>query len=254
MATTAEAVDTTQALLNVNMMNVTKLNSTNFITWSLQVHSLLDGYDLVGFLDGTSTPPDPLITVNNQSTTNPAFTKWRRQDKLIYIGLLGTLSPSIQSLVSKTKSAAEMWKQIAATYANPSWDHIQQLRLQLKQQTKGEKSVYDYMQGPITRFDQLSLLGKPVEHEAQIKYILGGLPEEYKYVAEQVEGREAPPSITEVHEKLLNKEVKLLSLSHSTTTTGPTSANVATSRQGSFPGKSNSNRPNQSWSNNRQQY
>lgn len=46
MAANNGQVDTTQPLLNINMVNITKLDSTNFMTWSLQVHSLLDGYDL----------------------------------------------------------------------------------------------------------------------------------------------------------------------------------------------------------------
>lgn len=120
MATAAETIDTTQSLLNVNMVNVTKLTAVNYMTWSLQVHSLLDGYDLAGYLDGSTAAPEQTVTVNDQATQNPAYNKWRRQDKLIYSGLLGTLSPSIQSLVSKTKTAAGMWKTISSTYANPS--------------------------------------------------------------------------------------------------------------------------------------
>ncbi|XP_019100935.1 PREDICTED: uncharacterized protein LOC109132926 [Camelina sativa] len=132
----AEIVDSTQGLLNINMMNIAKLTSTNYLTWSLQVHSLLDGYDLVGYIDGTSAPQEQTIGSTTPPTPNPSYAKWRRQDKLIYSGLLGTLSPAIQPLVSKTKSSAEMWKQISSTYANPSWGHIQQLRLQLKQASK----------------------------------------------------------------------------------------------------------------------
>lgn len=171
-------VDITQSILNVNMMNATKLNSTNYITWSLQVHSLLDGHDLAGYIDGSVLAPTQTLTTNNQTRPNPDYAKWRRQDKLIYSGLVGTLSPSIQSVVTKTKTTAKMWKKLSATYANPRWGHIQQLRLQLKQHPKGEKSVDDYMQGLVTRFDQLALLGKPIEHREQVELILGGLPED----------------------------------------------------------------------------
>jgi len=57
MATNAKIVDTTKALFNLNMVNVTKLTSTNFMTWSLQIQALLDGYDLAGYLDDTTIPP-----------------------------------------------------------------------------------------------------------------------------------------------------------------------------------------------------
>lgn len=50
-----------------------------------------------------------------------------------------------------------------------------------------------------------------MDHEDQIDVILDGLPEEYKNVVDQIEGRELPPSINELHEKLLHHEAKLSS-------------------------------------------
>lgn len=133
MAFNAPAVDVVQGVLNINMINITKLTTTNFMTWNLQVHALLDGYDVSGYLDGSIPAPDQMITVDGQSVPNPDYTKWRRQDRLIYSGLIGTLSPSIQTLVTNTKTSQDVWKSLSATYATPSRGHIQQLRLQLKQ-------------------------------------------------------------------------------------------------------------------------
>lgn len=130
-----------------------------------------------------------------------------------------------------------MWKTITATYDNPSRGHIKQLKHQLKQYSKGDKSIDEYLQGLTTRFDQLALLGKPIEHKDQIEYILEGLPEYYKSVVDQVEGRDIPPSITEVHEKLLTKETKLLTTASSISSVLPVTANVATSSPRSFQGK-----------------
>lgn len=60
-----------------------------------------------------------------------------------------------------------------------------------------------------TQFDQLALLGKSLVQEDQLEAILDGLPDEYKTVADQLEGRDTPPTITEVHEKLINYDAKL---------------------------------------------
>lgn len=237
MAASADAiVDQAQALLNINMVNITKLTSTNYLTWSVQVHALLDGYDLAGHVDGSTLPPSQTITEAGTITPNPAYTKWKRQDKLIFSALLGTLTPSIQTVVTKSTSSMEMWKTIAATYAKPSSGHIQQLKHQLKQFTKGDKSIDEFIQGLTTRFDQLALLGKPVEHEDQIEYILEGLPEDHKPVVEQIEGRDISPSITEVHEKFLTKEAKLLSQVPAACQIAPITANVAAaaSRPGNY--------------------
>lgn len=89
MAAISEQLDATLNLLNVNMVNIAKLTSTNYMKWSLQVHSLLDGYNLAGYIDGTT--PAQTITVNDAQIVNPDFTKWHRQDRLVYSGLIGTL-------------------------------------------------------------------------------------------------------------------------------------------------------------------
>lgn len=78
------------------------------------------------------------------------------------------------------------------------------------------------MQGLTTRFDQLVLLGKALDHEDQLEAVLDGLPEEYKTVADQLEGRDISPSLIEVHEKLINYEAKM----QNTVTVTPTSAPV----------------------------
>lgn len=205
-----------------------KLTSTDYM--SLQVHALLDGYDLAGHIDGTTPAPDETITLDANTTVNPDFTKWRRQDCLIYSAILGTLSPPIQALVTSSKSSRDVWQSLSATYATPSRGHIQQLWLQLKHFTKGDKSIDEYMRGLTTRFDQLRLLGKPLDHEDKIEYIIDGLPEEYKSVTEKVEGCDTTPSIIEIHEKLINKEAKLLTVSVALSSSLPMTANVASTR------------------------
>lgn len=248
--TSAETVDLNpQTLLNVNMSNITKLTSSNYMMWSLQVHALLDGYELAGHLDGTKPPPPPTVTVDTITSTNPDYTLWKRQDKLIYSGLIGAMTMPIQPIASMTKTATEIWSTLAATYAKPSRGHVQQLKLQLRQWSKGTKTIDEYVQGFTTRFDQLALLGKPVDHEDQIEFLLGGLPDDYKQTIDQLEARDVPPSIIEVHEKLLNKEEKILAVSSVSSVAAVTANSASTQTQGRN-NNNNYSRSNQSWSNN----
>ncbi|CAA7017267.1 unnamed protein product [Microthlaspi erraticum] len=76
MAAVNDTVDIAQQTVhNINMSNITKLNSTNYLMWSLQVHALLDGYDLAGYLDGSNAPPPATLTANEVTSVNPAHTK-----------------------------------------------------------------------------------------------------------------------------------------------------------------------------------
>lgn len=77
------AVSASVTLLNVNMTNVTKLTDSNLLMWSRQVHALLDGYDLTGYIDRSLIVPSPTIIVADAYTVNPAYTLWKRQDRLI---------------------------------------------------------------------------------------------------------------------------------------------------------------------------
>lgn len=221
------------------MTNVTKLTSSNFLMWSRQVHALLDGYDLAAFIDGSGVVPAATITSADGSLeTNPSYTLWKRQDRLIYSGLLGAITVTLQPILSTATTAAEVWTILQATYAKPSRGHVQQIRHQLRSWKKDSKSINEFFQGLTTRFDELALLGKPLDSEDQIELILNGLPEDYKTVADQIEGRDTPPSLTEIHEKLLNQEAKI-QLNSVATSPAPVTANLT-----NYKGSSNNNRNN----------
>lgn len=64
------------------------------------------------------------------------------------------------------------------------------------------------MRGIRGKYDQLTLLGKPFDHEDLIDYILDGLPEEYKAIVDDVNGCETPMTFVEHHEKLLNTNIE----------------------------------------------
>ncbi|XP_010518597.1 PREDICTED: uncharacterized protein LOC104793871 [Camelina sativa] len=231
MSATSEIVAPADAssLVNVNMSNVMKLTSTNFLMWKRQVHALCNGYDLAGYLDGSTTAPDATLTTEGTTTANPAYKHWQRQDQLLLSSILGAISLSVQPLLSKANTSAEIWSTLTNTYATPSRGHILQIREQLKQWKKGAKSIEDYFNGFTTRFDQLALLASPIPHEDQIDYILGGLPDEYKQVTDQIAGRDTPPSLTVLHEELINQELKI-QMFLTASSSIPASANLASHR------------------------
>nr|DAD26773.1 TPA_asm: hypothetical protein HUJ06_028241 [Nelumbo nucifera] len=178
---------------------------------ALQIQSLLQGYDLHHFIDGSQPTPPPTITVNDVSTPNPAHTTWKRRDRLIFSALLGAISVPLQPLIARTTSSREAWTTSATTYATPSRGHIKQLKEQLKRCTKDSKSINEYMQAIKTRPDELALLGKPLDDEDLVDRVLDELGDEYKSIADVVNARETPISFAELHEKLLNKEASLQS-------------------------------------------
>nr|CAN80558.1 hypothetical protein VITISV_023041 [Vitis vinifera] len=186
--------DPQHSLLTINLSNITKLLSTNYLTWSLQIQSLLEGYDLHHFIDDTHTPPPPIVTVTG------------RQDCLSFSTLLGAISISLQPLIACTTTSLDAWQTLANTYAKPSCGHVKQLKEQLKWCTKGSKSISEYMQAIKTRADEFAILGKPIDDEDLIDQDLEGLSDEYKSIIDAINARDTSISFAEIHEKLLNKE------------------------------------------------
>ena len=89
-------------LLTINLSNITKLSSTNYLTWSLQIQSLIEGYDFHHFIYDTHTPPPPIVTITGVASPNPTYTTWKRQDRLVFNALLGAISVSLQPLIART--------------------------------------------------------------------------------------------------------------------------------------------------------
>ncbi|KAH9618774.1 hypothetical protein KSS87_008061 [Heliosperma pusillum] len=135
--TLANSHEPSVPLILVNLSIVDKLTPLTYYPWKTQVESILFGFDLVKFLDGTHPMPPSRITTTLLSTEdpkpssttipNPAFHTWSRQDRLLVGALLGTLPPTISPLVIRA-SSHEAWQILARTYANPSRGDILQVK------------------------------------------------------------------------------------------------------------------------------
>ena len=115
-------------LLTINLSNITKLSSTNYLTWSLQIQSLIEGYDFHHFIDGTHTPPPPTVTITGVASPNLTYTTWKRQDRLIFSVLLGAIYISLQLLIARTTTSLDAWQTLANIYVKPFRGHIKQLK------------------------------------------------------------------------------------------------------------------------------
>nr|GMC75231.1 Retrovirus-related Pol polyprotein from transposon RE2 [Ipomoea batatas] len=112
--------DPQNSLLIINFSNITKLTDTNYLTWSLQITYILEGYDLYHHLDDTYICPTATITTKGVTSPNLGYTKWKRQDRLIFSALLGAISTSLQPLIAFVTISLTAWQLLASTFAKPS--------------------------------------------------------------------------------------------------------------------------------------
>lgn len=191
----SNSTEPSKPLTVMNAHSVQKLTSSNYIIWKAQLEALLIGYDLHQFIDGSSNPrPTKVTTDDGRSTLNPAHITWVRQDKLLFGALVGTLSPSLGPLISRATTSKEAWDILAHTYAKPSRGHIQQLKSQIKNLTKGSTDIETYMTKYRRIIDELALLGAPLDPEDITDHILDGLDDDYKPLIDAVQARDIPIS------------------------------------------------------------
>ncbi|KAE8680725.1 hypothetical protein F3Y22_tig00111372pilonHSYRG00235 [Hibiscus syriacus] len=202
----------TLQLINISHPSIIKLTSSNYLAWKLQIEVILIGYDHYKYIDNTHPCPSRTITTNKVEAPNPAFLPWIRQDKLLFGVLVGSISPSLVTLIQQSVTSREAWKILANTYARPTRGHIKQIKDQVKKATN-----------------------KPMDHEDIIEKILDGLDDDYRHIADIVEGRDTPISFDELHEKLINRELTIQQLQSASfphpVTTNPSQPPQATIHQ-----------------------
>lgn len=84
---------------------------------------------------------------------------WTRQI-IVWLTCRHFISP----LVSQAATTKDLWDILAKTYAKPSRGHIKQLKEQLNNILKGNKTITEYMQAIKSCADHLTALGKSVDH------------------------------------------------------------------------------------------
>ncbi|KAK3007322.1 hypothetical protein RJ639_016738 [Escallonia herrerae] len=178
--------------------NSTNCNSHNFTTWKAQVSMLMHGHNLFGHLDGTLAAPPTTLTENNQSTPNPAYQIWFRQDQLVQNAILASVEPTLASTVAIAPSAHKAWTSLHTAFANKSQTRIISLQDQLARITKDSRPVTDYLRDIRSIADELATAGAAITNVQLIVRILQGLGSEYKAISAAIRSRETTISYEEL--------------------------------------------------------
>lgn len=110
-STTSEIPITSNAnsVVVLNTHSSLKLNSSNFPAWHVQFNALLVGYDLIGYVDGTTPTP---------ATTNTAYTRWKIQDQLILHAIMSSVDPSVITMLGNVKTSKQAWDILTKMFAS----------------------------------------------------------------------------------------------------------------------------------------
>jgi hypothetical protein len=135
------------SLLN-NMSNLmsTKLDSTNYMIWKLQISAILDAYSVIDHLDGsTPQPRQVLVSETGIQQVNPAFLIWQKRDKALLSLLYSTLSSPVLAMVVGLSTSQEVWDKLEERFTCTARANVLNLKLELQSIKKGNESVSSYL-------------------------------------------------------------------------------------------------------------
>ncbi|XP_020571647.1 uncharacterized protein LOC110018626 [Phalaenopsis equestris] len=183
-----------------------KLTPNNYPSWRAQVQSLLQGYNLLGYINGDIPEPTPTIIQEGFEVTNPDHAFWVQQDQLLLHAMFASISEPLMAYIASSSSSRDAWDKLTQMYANRSRSHILFLKERLSQATRGNKSVTEFLQSVKSLADQLALAGAPLQEEDLILHCLNGVGPEFKEIGGAIRAREQPISFEALHEKLIEYE------------------------------------------------
>ena len=87
-----------------------RLSDNNFLKWSFQLESVLQGYELFGYFDGSIVQPPKYAIVDEEGVTSQVtagYKEWLKTDKALLSLLIATLTDEALEYVIGTKTARE---------------------------------------------------------------------------------------------------------------------------------------------------
>ena len=161
----------------------------------------------MGLLDGTDRAPPKLVDAldadkNPIRKENPDYVAWIARDQQVLRFLLNSLTPEILSHVLGAESTACAWAAINGMFQTASRTKAQHLRSQLNETKKLSMTADQYYTKMKALSSELTALGKSLEDDELIGYMLHGLDKgEYNSLITTINGNPGT-TLEEFYEQL----------------------------------------------------
>ena len=189
----------------IGLTTLVPLNERNFATWKVQVKMHLMKDDLYNIVLGTESAP--------VSSDAAALRKYeQRRDKALATIVLA-VEPKLLYLLGDPKDPKVVWQKLQDTFQKKTWANKFRLKRKLyNMKLKSGDSLQVHLKSCVELFDELSVIGDPVENEDRVIILLASLPESYSTLVTALETMEKVPSWDSVTEKLIHEAEKIHSV------------------------------------------
>ncbi|KAF3795452.1 hypothetical protein EJ110_NYTH04721 [Nymphaea thermarum] len=179
---------------------ITKMNGGNYEMWAMQVKRTLIAHDKELLI----LEPEPVQKVGKYVT-------WCKDNSLVMVWIVGTLSQDIANEVLHKESAKDMWDSLAATYSHARNEtKIMQLHHDIHQMCQDGRPLHAYYSSLKSMFERLNSYFPTCKCEQQKAYrdmlmvgvFLSGLDSVYESAKNQMLTSPSIPPIDEAYSRL----------------------------------------------------
>ncbi|KAF3782568.1 hypothetical protein EJ110_NYTH33870 [Nymphaea thermarum] len=179
---------------------ITKMNGGNYEMWAMQVKRTLIAHDKEHLI----LEPEPVQKVGKYVT-------WFKDNSLVMVWIVDTLSQDIANEVLHKESAKDMWDSLAATYSQARNEtRIMQLHHDIHQMRQDGRPLHTYYSSLKSMFERLNNYFPACKCEQQKAYrdmlmvgvFLSGLDSVYESAKNQMLTSPSIPPIDEAYSRL----------------------------------------------------
>ena len=182
-------------------MSIVPLKGANYATWKVQCRMALVKDGLWNIVNGTETMPE-----EGDADRRAKFEG--RKDRALALIVL-SIEPSLLYLIGEPEDPIAVWKKLSEQFQKKTWANKLGLRRRLYAMKLREGgSVQEYIRQMTEIFEELAVVGDPVNEEDRVVHLLASLPESYDMVVTALEANAEVPKMAIVTERLLNQERK----------------------------------------------
>jgi hypothetical protein len=203
-----------------------KLEGPNYLAWTTQLSPILKTHDLMGIVDGSEPcPPQFLLNDEGKESLNPAYSIWQKKDQYVLSWINVHLSDPVLSTIYGLQTSQQVWTSLATKFISSTRSHVSHLKRQLQTLKQGSKTCSEYLKNAKTWSYQLAAIGKPIDDEDLISYIINGLNPSFNAFVTvfSMTSKDKAPSFSDFQDELLSHEM-LLSQQQEVTSDGSTFA------------------------------
>ncbi|KAL6178465.1 hypothetical protein ACLB2K_049983 [Fragaria x ananassa] len=189
-----------------------RLDSSNFIIWRYLMTTNFKAHNLLGYVDGSITPPEKFLLDDADEPTsaiNPSYSIWLAHDAGVQVLIHATLSNTALNHIIGCDTARNLWLKLEENCSSLLNFHVTKFRSELERSTKGSDSVHTYVNRIQEIRDTLTGFDVVIDDSEMIAQAMKGLPTEYNPFRASVAARSEPLTLDGFCVLLLQEEEAL---------------------------------------------